>query len=79
MSIFRKKIPTTCPKCGKADGWHIVREEQEYNAVTSARAVNQFASAPIRGSFGQNMSSGVGRRSKNRWRCDNCGYERLYR
>jgi hypothetical protein len=78
MSIFKKKIPTSCPKCGKSDGWHVVREETEYNGTTSARAVNQFSPAPIRGSFGQNATGTVGRRNKTRWRCDNCGCERLY-
>ena len=26
MSLFSKKIPKACPKCGKADGWCALPE-----------------------------------------------------
>ncbi len=78
MCIFKKEAPSKCPKCGRADGWHVVREEQKYNAVTSAAAVNQFSPAPIRGSFGQNLTGTKGRSKKLKYRCDNCGFEKSY-
>ena len=27
MSLFKKDPPQACPKCGKADGWHILDNE----------------------------------------------------
>ena len=78
MSIFSKKIPATCPKCGKAAGWHPVKEENTYNEVTSARAVNSFSSAPIRNTFGQNLTRTGGSRKKLKYCCNNCGYEKSY-
>ena len=27
MSLFKKTPPKACPKCGRADGWHINRSE----------------------------------------------------
>ena len=27
MALFRKDPPKACPKCGKADGWHILNNE----------------------------------------------------
>ncbi len=76
--LFAKKIPAACPKCGKSDGWHCIPEEPKYGAESSANAVNPFSSAPIRGTFGGNMTGRVGKTKKPRWRCDNCGFEKRY-
>ena len=27
MALFKKDPPRACPKCGKADGWHILDNE----------------------------------------------------
>ena len=78
MCIFKKEAPSKCPKCGKADSWHVVRNEPDYNQVTSANAVNSFSSAPIRGTFGQNVTGNKGRSKKLLYRCDNCGCEKRY-
>ncbi len=80
MSLFKKKIPAACPKCGKADGWHVLPEEPTDSYVlNTAAAVNSFSPAPIRGTFGQNMTAGVGKRSKKlRYQCDSCGCQRTY-
>ena len=79
MSLFSKKIPTACPKCGKADGWRALPIEAPQDYVNTASAVNSFSSAPIRNTFGQNMTGTVGRKSKKlRYHCDNCGYEKAY-
>ncbi|MBQ1520209.1 MAG: hypothetical protein IIZ56_01905 [Clostridia bacterium] len=78
MCIFKKEAPSKCPKCGKADGWHVVSEDPNYNAVTSAASVNSFSSAPIRGTFGQNVTGTKGRSKKLLYRCDNCGCEKRY-
>ena len=77
--MFKKRLPpTACPKCGKADGWHLVQQEQSYNDVTSSSAVNPFSSAPIRNTFGQNLTRTRGKSKKLRYRCDNCGCEKDY-
>ncbi len=26
MALFKKDPPKACPKCGKADGWHITSD-----------------------------------------------------
>ena len=76
--FFKKNPPKACPKCGKADGWRALpAEPQDY--VNTGAAVNPFASAPIRGTFGQNVTGTVGRKSKKlRFRCDSCGFEKSY-
>ena len=79
MSIFKKEPPKVCPKCGKADGWHMLPIETSQDYVNTASAVNPFASEPIRKTFGQNMTSTMGKKSKKlRYHCDNCGYEKTY-
>ena len=78
MSLFRKQAPKACPKCGKTDGWHAVHDNSPQDAVTDSRAVNPFSSAPIRNTFGQNLTGGSGRRAGIRYRCDSCGYEKVY-
>lgn len=79
MSLFSKKIPKACPKCGKADGWCALPETVQQDYVNQAGAVNPFSPAPIRGSFGQNLTGTMRRKSKKtRFRCDHCGYERTY-
>ena len=78
MSIFRKSIPAACPKCGKSDGWHILDGDPAYSAGNTATAVNAFSSAPIRNTFGQNMTASMGKRRKVRYHCDDCGFERSY-
>lgn len=75
MSIFKKEAPKACPKCGDSAGWHFVpAEEPRYEAS----AVNPFSAAPIRGSFGQNMTRAPGKNAKRRWRCEACGFEKTY-
>ena len=75
MGIFKKNPPKACPKCGDSTGWTLViTEEPRYESS----AVNPFSSAPIRGSFGQNMTRSAGRYAKRRWRCANCGFEKIY-
>ncbi len=79
MSLFRKEPPKVCPKCGKEDGWHMLPIETTQDYVNTSSAVNPFSSAPIRNTFGQNMTSTMGKKSKKlRYRCDNCGYEKEY-
>ena len=80
MALFSsKKLPAVCPKCGKADGWRMLTSEAPQDYVNTASAVNPFASAPIRNTFGQNMTSTMGKKSKKlRYHCDNCGYEKTY-
>ena len=80
MALFSsKKRPAVCPKCGKADGWRMLTSEAPQDYVNTASAVNPFASAPIRNTFGQNLAGTMGRKSqKIRYHCDNCGYEKTY-
>ncbi len=79
MSLFSKRIPAACPKCGKADGWHMLQNDSAQDYTNVASAVNPFSTAPIRNTFGQNMTGTVGRKSKKlRYHCDNCGYEKAY-
>lgn len=81
ISLFRKDPPKACPKCGKTDSWHLLLDhEEEYQSyVTSASAVNSFSSAPIRNTFGQNLTGTVGKKGRKlRYRCDSCGYEKAY-
>ena len=79
MALFKKDPPAACPKCGKADGWRMLTSEAPQDYVNTASAVNPFASAPIRNTFGQNLAGTMGRKSqKIRYHCDNCGYEKTY-
>ena len=77
--FFKKDPPKACPKCGKADGWRALPEAVQQDYANTAAAVNPFSSAPIRGTFGQNLTGTVGRKSqKIRYHCDSCGYEKNY-
>lgn len=77
--FFRKNPPKACPKCGKAEGWRVLPNDIPQDYVSSAAAVNPFASAPIRGTFGGNMTGTVGKKGqKLRYHCDSCGYEKAY-
>ena len=80
MSLFgAKNPPKACPKCGKADGWHVLPSETPQNDSNAAEAVNPFSPAPIRGTFGQSLTGTMGKKSKKiRCRCDNCGFEKSY-
>lgn len=80
MSLFgAKNPPKACPKCGKADGWHVLPSETSQNDSNAADAVNPFSPAPIRGTFGQSLTGTMGKKSKKiRCRCDNCGFEKSY-
>ena len=50
---------------------------QDY--ANQASAVNSFSSAPIRNTFGQNLTGTMGKKSKKlRYHCDSCGYEKMY-
>ena len=79
MALFQKEPPKACPKCGKTDGWRMLTAEAPQDYVNTASAVNPFASAPIRNTFGQNLTGAMGKKSsKLRYHCDNCGYEKTY-
>ena len=78
MSLFRKNPPSACPKCGKSDSWRCVVSDMPQSAENSAAAVNAFSSAPIRNTFGQNLTGMKGQSRKLRYRCDSCGYEKAY-
>ncbi len=77
--FFKKDPPRACPKCGKADGWRALPEVVQQDYVSEGGAVNPFSPAPIRGTFGQNLTGTVGRKGrKTRFHCDNCGFEKAY-
>ena len=79
MSLFRKESPKACPKCGKAVGWHVHEIDTTQDYTHEAASVNAFSPAPIRNTFGQNMTGTVGRKSKKlRYHCDSWGYEKAY-
>ena len=77
--FFKKNPPKACPKCGKEDGWRVLVDEEPQEYVSQAAAVNPFSAAPIRGTFGQNLTGVVGKKGRKlRYRCDNCGFEKAY-
>ncbi|MBR6817192.1 MAG: hypothetical protein IKM86_01125 [Acidaminococcaceae bacterium] len=78
MNFFKKNPPAACPKCGKSDGWRCVLSDATQSVESSATAVNPFSSAPIRNTFGQNLTGMKGQSKKLRYRCDNCGYEKTF-
>ena len=78
MKLFKKDPPTACPKCGKSDGWRLVVSDTPLSAEVNAASVNPFSTAPIRGSFGQNLTGMRGRSKKLCYHCNNCGYEKSY-
>ena len=78
MRLFRKDPPAACPKCGKSDGWRCMPSDAFQSAASSAAAVNPFSSAPIRNTFGQNMTGMRGRGKKLHYQCSNCGYGKDY-
>lgn len=75
MSLFSKKIPKACPKCGKADGWHMKSAEvpQSGEAHTPAQL---YMGAPLRGTYAQDLPESGDK--KLHYRCDHCGYEKTY-
>ena len=77
MGLFSKSPPKVCPKCGKADGWRVLTSEPVSYTGSSA-AVNPFSPAPIRNSFGQNLTGMTGKSKRLLYHCDNCGYEKRY-
>ena len=79
MSIFKKVPPKACPKCGNADGWHLLTIDPSPSYVNDAASVNPFSSAPIRNTFGQNLTRTAGKKGNSvRYHCDGCGYEKTY-
>ena len=72
--FFKKEVPKACPKCGEKDLWQCVPAEPPESESAAASAVNPFSPAPIRGSFGQNLTGMKGRSKKLRCRCGRCGY-----
>ena len=77
--FFRKDPPAACPKCGNRNGWRVLPAEAPQDYVNPASAVNQFSAAPIRGTFSQNLTGTVGRKSRKlRYHCDHCGFEKTY-
>ena len=73
--LFAKKIPAACPKCSKADGWHMAPVEvpQRGEAPTPAKL---HMGAPLRGTYAQDLPTPGGK--KLHYRCDNCGHESEY-
>ena len=79
MALFRKRPPAACPKCGKADGWHVLMNEISKDYVDLSSAVNSFSAVPIRSSYGRNLTDTLGKKSgRLRYHCDSCGYEKTY-
>ena len=78
MSLFKKDPPAACPKCGKADGWRCLMNSPPQSYVSGAAAVNPFSSAPIRNTFGQNLTGMKSRSKKLRYHCDSCGFEKSF-
>ena len=78
MGLFKKDPPKACPKCGKADGWHM--RNNEGSAVDLG---DRFREALRPGGFSSNQFTDM-RIQKRRtsvitYQCDNCGYEKAYR
>ena len=74
MNLFRKAPPAACPRCGKKDSWRCM----PVNESAGAAAGNPFAPAPIRNTFGQNLTGMKGVSKRLRYHCDSCGYEKAY-
>lgn len=74
MSLFQKSPPKACPKCGRADGWHITRSEAP---TTPGDGIYHASGAAIRGPFG--VQPGMKAPSKKvRYQCDHCGFEKSF-
>jgi predicted RNA-binding Zn-ribbon protein involved in translation (DUF1610 family) len=74
MSLFKKTPPKACPKCGRADGWHITRIEAP---TTPTDGFYHASGATMRGPFGVQPGTSS-KPPKNRYQCDNCGFEKSY-
>lgn len=77
MALFKKDPPKACPKCGKADGWHI--RDNEGSAVDFG---DRFRETLRPGGFSSNQFTDM-RIQNNRtgvltYHCDQCGYEKAY-
>ena len=79
MALFKKDPPKACPKCGKADGWHV--QENESEAVEFG---DRFRETLRPGGFSSNQFTDM--RIQNRrsaaaavtYICDNCGCKKTY-
>ena len=76
--FFKKDPPKACPKCGKADGWRCVMDDTPQNDAEEAGLGNPFYLDSQRDPFYNNMG-GTAPKTKYRYCCDNCGYEKTYR
>lgn len=74
MGLFQKNPPRACPKCGRADGWHITRSEAP---TTPNDGIYHASGASLRGPFG--VQPGMKAQSKKvRYQCDHCGFEKSF-
>ena len=94
MALFKKDPPKACPKCGKADGWHILGNEgsaADYGERFDARLQpGGYAGSAVdigdrsRETFCPGGSQGNGTRYQNSrtgvltYHCDQCGFEKTY-
>ena len=77
MFFSKKDPPAACPKCGKADGWHI--RENEGSAVDFG---DRFRETLRPGGYSSNQFSDMriqnSRNAVNVYQCDNCGFVKSY-
>ncbi len=74
MSIFSKKIPKACPKCGKAEGWHCEPDSAEHSAAADIALREPIYLSNEADHYYHDPMPKV----KYRWICDNCGFEKKY-
>lgn len=79
MSLFKKKLPKVCPKCGEEKGWSVVHDDPSHSAMDNYRSSSFSAPNPVYGTFGSAMTGRVNKRKNTiRFRCEKCGFEKEY-
>ncbi len=79
MALFKKEPPKACPKCGKADSWHV--QDNESQAVEFG---DRFRETLRPGGYSSNQFTDMriqGRRNAAvslTYICDSCGYKKTY-
>ena len=78
MKLFKTDPPKVCPKCGKANSWRFAPDDTPENHAETADLGNPYYLDSLRDPFFNNIG-GPAPKTKYRYCCDSCGYEKTYR
>ena len=77
MSLFQKKMPKVCPKCGEEKGWVCVPNDASHQEMDNYQLSSASAPNQMYGTFGSGLSRRPAKKKITvRYRCSKCGYEK---